>query len=458
MHTPVHEVRDAVYGFVKLTKAEWAIVNSRSFQRLRNIRQLGMAHMVYPGATHTRFEHSIGCVHLATTILDHLWGMCKDQFSEFGITNTEDLGRAKRILRVGALLHDIGHPPFSHTAEKALLPTDEYNEVQTELNHEHMSATILRSEEISSLIHEQFRGMKIVPEEVIAVATKPDLALVGNDARTDAMYSFLNAILTSDLGADRMDYLLRDARHTGQPTGMFDYQRLVDTMTLVGPGEEDQPPHATLGLTEQGWLTAEQMIVARYLMYLTVYFHKTKCIYEHHMTEFLQAWLEGGALPIAVDDYLRLDDNVVLTAASTVARDPCALGHEAAKRLVLGRSHWRLAHEVLLADCYKDDGGRRTPDVGKFDKFAAAVKKKYADNVHFDKISHSATKMFEPKGKIRVKLSGRTRYLDELSEIVRGMSANIWRGRVYCEAKNRDEVKQWCQRWFDDHRQCERER
>ena len=114
------EVRDALYGFVYLNRAEWDIINSPAFQRLRDIKQLAMGHMVYPGAVHTRLEHSIGCVHQADRILHQLRENSRDVLeSEFLITD-ENFERSRQLLRLAALLHDVGHAPFSHSGEDLL--------------------------------------------------------------------------------------------------------------------------------------------------------------------------------------------------------------------------------------------------------------------------------------------------------------------------------------------------
>jgi uncharacterized protein len=456
MHEAVHEIRDAIYGFVRLSKREWEVVKCPAYQRLRDIRQLAMGHMVYPGANHTRFEHSIGCLHLSTEVLSQLREKSGEALaSDYGIEEG-NYARLRQILRLAALLHDVGHPPFSHSGED-LLPvrkdpkgravTHEGRPVK--IDHEEMSVRIIRETEIRDVIVDKFGPDGITPEDVIAVATKPSLASPGCNT---AHHVMLNTILTGDLGSDRIDYLLRDAYHSGQKTGDFDYRRLLGAMALVpAPGEEGTG--TILGVDDSGWLVAEQMIVARYLMYVSLYFHKTKRIYEKHLEHFMKEWLSGrgGHLPEDIDEYVSMTDSTVLAAMGAAAVDSKAAGHGTAKRF-RERGHMRLAKEIILADNYLPlDDGRRVPDKRRMEKLGLHIRRKFGkEAVLIDVPDHTATKMFD-KSRILIGLSGRTRYLDEISEIVRGMSSKIWRGRIYAEHDRRSDVRTACDEWLGGH-------
>jgi len=287
------ECRDPVYGFVYLSQAEWAIIDCPTFQRLRDIRQLAMAHLVYPGATHTRFEHSLGCLHLS----DSIYGAIKRQAGQRRCpgfarafravrADRKQVKRGGQILRLASLLHDLGHPPFSHAGE-GLMPDIERNGKKRQAKHEDVTALLIRETEIATKLKEEFGEDAI--EETIAVATMPELADLPPGADL-AWYRFLNSIIAGELGSDRMDYLLRDAIHSGQSAGLFDYRKLIDSMIIV-PAPEETGEDYRLGLDEAGWLVAEQMVAARYLMYVALYFHKTKRIYEIHLEDFLASWL-----------------------------------------------------------------------------------------------------------------------------------------------------------------------
>lgn len=436
-HIPSREFRDPVHGFVKLSDAEVDIVNSTPFQRLRDIRQLAMGHMVYPGANHTRFEHSLGCLHLSTQIMDLL--VARDgaegapTFDDAFHARDQTVDRGKQILRLAALLHDVGHPPFSHSGEDLLPP---------EVDHEQMTVNIIRETEIAELIERHYSSEGISVEDVIVVATSPEMST--DNSRKTAFNLFLNQILTGELGADRIDYLLRDARHSGQPSGEFDYLKLINAMTLVNqPVEEGEA--VLLGLDQGGWLVAEQMVVSRYLMYIALYFHKTKRIYERHLTDFMREHLPKGRLPSSVAKYLALSDTTILERMAAAGQRSSAKGHQHAKRFI-NRSHLRMAKEVILADNYIEDRGRRIPNKIRFDKLQEHVRVMIgsASQVAFDTPDHTATKMFASDSKILVRIENKPRYLDEISEVVRGMSSKIWRGRVYCEKGHEVAVRAAC--------------
>lgn len=471
MHRPDCEFRDAVHGFVRLSKAERRIVDTPTFQRLRDIKQLAMGHLVYPGAVHTRFEHSIGCVHIASSILQAIrlrHGSGGDgRLARAFHVDDPAVERGTKILRLAALLHDVGHPPFSHSGE-GLLPVIKHEDGKLRpLDHEMMTASLIRETEIGEVIKDEFGAHGISIEEVIGVATKPPLS----GTRFDAWLEFLNEILAGELGADRIDYLLRDAHHSGQRAGAFDYQKLIDSMQLVPAPEQTHGAGGfRLGLDEGGWLVAEQMVVARYLMYVALYFHKTKRIYELHLTDFIKNWLElttkHGTWPHSVADYAAMTDSRVLAAIRDAGLDPNhPLRHLAAP--FVNRSHLRLARELVLADNYRavrpietDNSARglvagdtrRTPDIARFDLLCRDVRGKFGiESVRHDSAGHKATDMFSRDDRILVSLANETRHLPELSEVVRGMSSKIWRGRIYARPEIRQEVADFCARWLSEH-------
>jgi HD superfamily phosphohydrolase len=448
------EVRDALYGFVYLNRAEWDIVNSPAFQRLRDIKQLAMGHMVYPGAVHTRFEHSIGCVHQADRILHQLRENSREVLeSEFLITG-ENFERARQLLRLAALLHDVGHAPFSHSGEDLLPRSD-----GRKLTHEDMTANVIRETDIGEKIERWFSTDGIDREEVIAVSTAFSKA---KGKKPSAYLSILNEMLTGDLGADRIDYLLRDAYHAGQPSGVFDHNRLIREVRLIEAPQEAPPSAAqevgepkpatfNLGFGEGGWGVAEQMIAARYLMYTGLYFHKTKRIYEIHLTDFLPYSLKAyeRRLPAEVAKYITLSDSIVWRDIVVAAHDASHDAHHLARRFS-GRNHMRLAKELILADNYREIGKRKVPDKNRFLRLDKDVRAKYGTKVIVDSPDHSATKMFDVHN-LLVLNDGKTRYLDDVSEIVGGMSSRIWRGRIYTDQRLKQEVHDFCNDWLRDN-------
>jgi len=456
-HRPDQEFRDAVHGFVKLSKAELTLIDCPTFQRLRDIRQLAMGHMVYPGATHTRFEHSLGCVHLSDLVFEAIRRRVEREecpnFAQAFRASEDEWKRGLHLLRLAALLHDVGHSPFSHSGER-LMPKEDMDGKRRRIKHEDMTARLIRSTEIGEKLDEVFGDRDISREEVIAVATEPALAEPREQFETP-WYRFLNGILAGELGSDRMDYILRDAHHSGQEGGRFDYRKLVDSMTIVPPAEEEDDEYR-VGLDEGGWLVAEQMVASRYLMYVSLYFHKTKRIYEMHLEEFLGRWLEREYsrphFPTDdVDQYARLTDSRVLGAMYDAAPERGDGLYELATPF-LDRSHLRLAREVVLADNHRVRGSRRVWNQDRFDRLADDVRIKFGDEkVRVDSVVHSALKFLGEKHKIWVSIDGNTRHLGELSEIVRGMPDQIWRGRVYADAERRDDVRSFCNNWLQQN-------
>jgi HD superfamily phosphohydrolase len=453
LHDPVCELRDPVHGFVKLSEAERRIINCPTYQRLRDIRQLAMGHMVYPGANHTRFEHSIGCLHLASLVFDAVEsrqasGQCPS-FDEAFNASASAVQRGKKLLRLAALLHDLGHGPFSHTGE-SLMPEEEIGGRRRQVKHEDMTARLIRETEIARVIDQYFGPDNISVDDVIAVATTVPVE-AGKHAATIAWYRFLNEMLTGELGVDRMDYLLRDAHHSGQEAGKFDFRKLIDSMTVVAPAEQGIQAFR-LGLDGDGWLVGEQMVAARYLMYVALYFHKTKRAYEMHLEQFMKAWLEldGGKpfLPTAsATAYGALTDSVILGAIHGAA----SRSDDTLRPLAmpfLDRSHFRLAKELVLADNSIEVSGRRVPDKARVDKLRTDVRMRFGNEVWIDVLDHGAAKFLGSPDMIPVSVDGETRDLAQLSEVVRGMSSQIWRCRVYAAGSERSAVREFCDKWL----------
>ncbi len=329
----VHEIRDAIHVFVRISSDERKILDSWPFQRLRYIHQLALTFMVYPGATHRRFEHSLGVMELA----DRVFGQLTQNPGDFvrgtvdEITHAESLSYWRKVLRVAALCHDLGHLPFSHAAEKALLPKD--------WNHERLTEQIILSPRMTKILGEM--SPAVTPVDVVKLALGPPEGL-------KLGYSFsvwealLSEIITSDqFGVDRMDYLLRDSHHAGVVYGHFDHYRVIDTLEfLPRPLEEGEKPEGKepmLGITEGGIHSADAMLLARFFMFSQLYFHAIRRVYDIHLKDFLVAWLaekHGGKYPTDVDKHLSITDNEVLAAMLEASTDPALAGHDPARRIV----------------------------------------------------------------------------------------------------------------------------
>jgi HD superfamily phosphohydrolase len=253
-------IKDPVHGYVELDDCAVALVDSLALQRLRYIRQLGFSYLVYPGANHTRFEHSLGTMYLADIA-------CK----KFGLSDDE-----RMLVAAAALLHDIGHGPFSHASEPLL---EEY------LHRTHDAIELIVNGQTGHLLSQQ----GINPNDLCAVVNG---------------HHPLSSLIHGDLDVDRMDYLLRDAYYTGAPYGTVDAQRLIRNMIRTDDG---------IVLDENGINAAESLLIARTLMRPTVYFHHVSRIGE---SMFHLAMLEHlkGANSSEAEGLLHMDDAMCMQA------------------------------------------------------------------------------------------------------------------------------------------------
>ena len=331
-----HEIRDAIHGFVRLDSDERRVLDSPPIQRLRNIHQLAMSYLVYPGATHKRFEHSLGVMELAGRVFDVVTIQDIHEAVVNVIRNVPGgMDYWRRVVRMAALCHDIGHPPFSHAAEKELLPEGK--------SHESMTVALILSDSMAEVWDSMRPGLK--PIDIAKVS-------VGQDKLRDEEFTdwenLLSEIIASGaLGVDRMDYLLRDSLHAGVAYGRFDHYRLIDTMRILPAGENSDEP--TLGIESGGIHSTEALLLARYFMFMQVYEHPVRIAYDIHLAEFLGEWLPSGQFPLNEEEFLKLNDNKVLEAIAESARNPGCQGQEHAARII-ERNHFKRVYSPTLAD------------------------------------------------------------------------------------------------------------
>lgn len=352
-----HEVRDAVHVFIHFDPAERAVIDSRPFQRLRDVHQLALSYLVYPGASHKRFEHSLGVMEVAGRIFDvvthpdKVTDAVRDVIPEHGSARHHYW---RSVLRIAALCHDLGHLPFSHAAEEALLPDG--------WDHERLTREIIHSPEMA----EVWDGMRPKPDadDVVKLALGPGkVEKLKLGLSFDPWEAILAEIIVGDVfGADRIDYLLRDSLHTGVAYGRFDHNRLIGTLRIIpgapegGDDAGDADPQ--LGCERGGLESAEALMLARYFMFAQVYYHAARLAYNEHLKDFLSAWLPMGHFPTDIEGHLSLADSEVLVAIRQVAANPAANGHDPARRIV-NREHFRIAYS------------RRPDDVGSATKAIA---------------------------------------------------------------------------------------
>jgi len=246
-------IRDPVHGYVNVDGPALEILDTPQMQRLRRVKQLGVANLVYPGANHTRFEHSLGTYHIARKL-------CK----QLGVTEAE--------VPVAALLHDVAHGPLSHVTEglmKKYLRRD----------HAHRVADVLRQPELAEVLKRH--GM--------------DARLIASTVEGEGRHGQL---VCGELDVDRMDYLARDAHYTGVGFGLADHEQLLRSLIFH---------EGRLVVGERGLHAAESVMVARFLMRPTVYYHHVNRIAESMLSRAIQTYIDdGGASPqdvLSMDDY-----------------------------------------------------------------------------------------------------------------------------------------------------------
>src|SRR5512136_1040710 len=264
-------IKDPVHGYVEVEDFALALLDSQALQRLRYIKQLGFSYLVYPGANHTRFEHSLGTMFLADVAS-----------RRFGLSDDE-----RTLVVAAALLHDIGHGPFSHASEPLM---EEF------LHRTHDDIDLVVEEKLG----EPLRALGIDPDELCSVVK-------GRHP--------LSGIIHGDLDVDRMDYLLRDAYYTGAPYGSVDAQRLIRHLIRTSEGTV---------IDENGVNAAESLLIARTLMRPTVYFHHVSRIGEMMFQLAVLEHLDGAKREV-VETLFNMDDAACLHALQAsenpVARD-----------------------------------------------------------------------------------------------------------------------------------------
>jgi len=249
-------IRDSLHGNLQLNEFEVKLIDTPQIQRLRRIKQLGFTFLVYPGANHTRFEHSIGTMYLASRLA-------------YGLNLPDE---QRQMLRVCALLHDAGHGPFSHVSEAVL-----------EHSHEELTSKLIMESHISEILSEKYD-----PKEIISIIS-------GEGS--------LGQMISGDLDVDRMDYLLRDSYYTGVAYGVIDVERLIHNMKLDN----------NLILKSKGVQAAESMLLARYFMYPSVYQHHTTRIINAMFRRCLKQLFEEGC--IDPEKIYKYDDaDIIITA------------------------------------------------------------------------------------------------------------------------------------------------
>ncbi|MFC7051991.1 HD domain-containing protein [Hansschlegelia quercus] len=411
--TRPQRLRDPVHGLITfrendLDQLAWSLIDTREFQRLRRIKQLGFSEYIYPGATHTRFSHSIGVFHVARQLIE----IIKREISS--IHETYDPDKAF-IAVIAALLHDVGHGAFSHTFEGV------QRSLGASKKHETWSSDIIRNRhgEIYQIIEGRKRGFADKIADLLILENPRDV---------------YHAVVSSSFDADRLDYLRRDRFMTGTHAGAIDFDwllehvriRSIDLDAVDGIGDDDSVMTPTFCLDIKALPAAEQFLLARYTLHEQVYFHKTTRCMEQMMAAMLRAVASEAKRPLtaqsrtglshdhpiigffgaeapSVDQYLQLDDQVIMGSLSALMRAENETIRELAKRLYNRRLYKTLDCRSFDSDGQWQEAGakkvdRRFPASDKVIKDTGASLNIYTQVGGDDEKAHKKIRILQANG------------------------------------------------------------
>ena len=396
------DIIDPIHDFVRVYDNELKIIDTPIFQRLRRIRQLSGAHLIYPGAQHTRFEHSLGVMHIAS--------MAGQALAEKGVVSSDDI----QNLRLASLLHDIGHGPFSHLFEEIF-------EEKRKISHEDLGRDIILKTEIGDIISKNGFDKKLITKLAFG----------------DSKLQFMNEIISGVLSADMMDYLLRDGYFTGAEHAKIDHHRLTHSLDVY---------KNKLALDKSALVNFETMMISRFQMFKAVYFHKTVRAGEVMLLEAMDlAEDELGLSSMNLDEYLKLSDDVILAKLLNLPEHNSKL--KASKKIAtnyLNRNLFKSVFESTLTGkaITKKRMHELREEISKKSKID--INEIFVDSSNTPSIPLSPSKK-ESKSIILLENDGNKTTAKEILisqiKLVSAMSGFMKILRVYTPAKNRKKVE-----------------
>ena len=398
------EITDPIHRYIRFSETEREIVDTVIFQRLRGIRQLAGAHLVYPSAQHSRFEHSIGTMHIA--------GYAGETLFSKGYFGDED---KVQQLRLAALLHDIGHGPFSHLFEEVLM--EKHN-----MNHEDMGKQIISRSEISDILGKQGYNSSDICKLSFGQSN----------------IQFFNEIISGTLSADMMDYLPRDGLFTGVEYGKIDYHRLISSFEVTTDGH--------LAINKSALYSLESMLISRYEMYKAVYFHKTVRSAEVMLLRSIMLADEQLNLTDkTLNKYLSLTDEITLERIRLLGND-----NKSAVRLAQDYKSRKLLKCVYEKFLYSHDKLNRKLHAKALLRLESRISEiaqlKKENTVFVDASSASSMPRTPTKEEISsiLLIEKEHEYETPVSEIplIASIAGTLDMLRVYTTAENRDTVEE----------------
>jgi uncharacterized protein len=396
----VGEITDPIHRYIRFTDVEREVLDTSAFQRLRRIKQLSGAHLVYPCAQHSRFEHSLGTMHIAGYAAETL--LAKGYLSKDSIQE----------LRLAALLHDIGHGPFSHLFEEIL-------DAKCKQSHEDLGKKIIIKTEISDILKKHGYSSNGICKLSFG----------------ESKVKFFNEIIVGALSADIMDYLPRDGLFTGAEYGKIDYHRLISSFEVVS--------NAHLAINRSALYSFESMLISRYEMFKAVYFHKTVRSAEVMLLHSMRLANEQLNLTdTSLNNYLNLTDD------STLEKIQSLNANEDAVRLITDYRNRRLLKCVYEKFLHKHDERYKKMDARALDDLASQIAEsaRVEENSVFVDASRTSSMPLTPTKKeiCSILLVDRERaYETPISEIplIDSVTGFLDMLRVYTTLKNREVVE-----------------
>ncbi len=362
-------IRDAILGDIRVNKTERRVIDDPHFQRLRYIRQVGFLYLTYPGANHTRLEHSIGTMKVTRDICEVL-----------GIDNEE--------LVMSALLHDIGHTPFSHQSEDII-------KHYLGKNHEQIGAETISKSSIHDIISDS------------GLSYKKLMAYIRGAHPSE--------IICGAVGSDRIDYLVRDSYYTGTAYGMIEADRIKNKMAISG---------RHLGIKESGLQVAESILLARYYMFISAYTHHTTLIAGGMFSRALQLAIEAGE--ISPESVIKENDYSIMAKLAESKTNASEISKRIMERRLLKQVFYKpvRGEEVVKAVSEKIS----TLDIDQDSILIRLIKLKGgSDDIN----------IIDKKGRITGKLSEKSELFAKLSETLEKRSMLL----VAAEEKDRKKVE-----------------
>jgi hypothetical protein len=417
---PRYRIRCPVHGFLRFSENERTIIDHWIFRRLRHIRQLALTDMVYPGATHTRFEHSLGVMELASRAFDQVaatrGNLLEANLKKVAELDKKPLAIARQAVRLAGLLHDVGHACFSHAAETV---------IHQGSGHESFTFKLVEEKEFlgneldkayfagfSGLLGKVLRGGPVMPPQL----------------------KVLKDLVSGEMDADRSDYLLRDSYHCGVEYGRFDHRRMIQCLDL----HEAEGGALEIALRRDGIHTFEALILARYQMNTQVYLHRIRRIYDYYLCQyFTEKGREGFDSPKKI-----LDQSDIQAMAAILHDAGTGIGEQAKWAIrIRDRNHHRVVHET------GEDANAM--DLKYSGKLLEKLRAEFP-NLDFvpDRASSSIHKLLLPEddteeaGLVALPLiesNGEVRYLGERSHILRRVPRRFQVARIFADVAGDNE-------------------